>query len=68
MDLALSPIEQQTIEFDPAQYTDRYRERLEQMLEKKEPVSQAEFDGAAAAMDIIEALRLSLKDAKKRSA
>lgn len=65
LDLAISLIEQQTIEFKPESYKDRYRESLEKMLDKKQPVPAPET-ALPAAQDLMEALRLSLEKSKKK--
>lgn len=64
LDLAMSLIKQQTIEFEPELYKDQYQEALEKMLAKKRPEpAPVESPGV---MDLIEALRLSLEKSKEK--
>lgn len=55
-------IESQTIAYDPEQYTDRYQEALEKMLEGKQPNPIVEPQRIG---DLMEALRLSIEKTKK---
>ncbi|MDH7577859.1 MAG: Ku protein [Bacillota bacterium] len=64
MDLALGLIEQQTVDFKPELYKDRYRESLEKMLEKKMPEVQSASPPQIT--DLVEALRLSIEKAKDK--
>lgn len=62
LELALSLIEQQTIDFDPTLYNDRYRSALEKMLSGKLPEPAPAEPSRVS--DLMEALRLSLEKAK----
>lgn len=62
MEMAMSLIKQQTIEFDPELYTDRYREALEKMLAEKQPETKPAEPSRVT--DLMEALRLSIEKAK----
>lgn len=64
MELAMSFIEQQTIDFRPDLYNDRYKEALEKMLEGKIPET-APVESPRVT-DLMEALRLSIEKAKKK--
>ena len=63
-------IEQLTGEFDPAQFSDAYREALEQVVQAKlagVPVpEQTEAPKEAEVVDLVAALRASVEAAKKR--
>lgn len=65
MELATQLIEQQTIDFRPEEFTDRYREALEKMLEKKKPEPMPAAEKAAGIVDLMDVLRASVKKAKK---
>jgi DNA end-binding protein Ku len=62
LDLAIGLIESQAIAYDPEQYTDRYQESLEKMLEGRQPDPIIEPQRIG---DLMEALRLSLEKTKK---
>jgi len=64
MELAMSLIEQQTIDFNPEMYQDRYREALVKMLEGKQPLPKQ--TATPEVMDLMEALRLSLEKSKEK--
>lgn len=59
LDMALSLIEQQTIEFNPENYKDRYQEALVQMLNKKQPKVVQE-DMSPQVTDLMDALKKSI--------
>jgi len=65
MELATQLIEQQTIDFKPEEFKDRYREALENMLEKKKPEPQPTAERASGIVDLMEALRASVERAEK---
>lgn len=56
LELAISLIEQQTIDFEPENYKDRYQEALEKMLEGKKP-DPAPLESPQRVMDLMEVLR-----------
>lgn len=62
LELAIDLIESQTVAYDPGQYTDRYQEALEKMLEGRQPDPIIEPQRTG---DLMEALRLSLEKTKK---
>ena len=64
MDLALSLIDQQTVKFEPKEYTDRYKASLEEMLAKKKP-EQHEDSRPAEITDLLDTLKKSIKEAEK---
>jgi len=69
--MARSFIEQLSGEFDPAAYTDNYREALEKVITAKlegveVPVATAEAPQEAQVVDLVAALRASVEAAKKR--
>lgn len=60
-------------DFDPSQYTDAYREALEQVVEAKAggvplPEVEEEETDTAQVVDLVAALRASVEAAKKRRA
>jgi DNA end-binding protein Ku len=60
-------------DFDPSQYTDAYREALEQVVEAKAggvplPEVEEEETDSAQVVDLVAALRASVEAAKKRRA
>jgi len=65
LDLALSLIKQQTIEFEPELYKDRYKEALEKMLARKQP--EPAPTESTKVTDLMEALRLSIEQSKEKS-
>lgn len=69
--MARSFIEQLSGEFDPAAFTDNYREALEQVITAKlegveVPAPTAEAPQEAQVVDLVAALRASVEAAKKR--
>jgi len=64
MELALNLIEQQTVEFKPEAYKDRYREALVKILEGEQPDPGPV--AAPKAIDLMEALRLSIEKSKEK--
>ena len=62
MELALNLIEQQTIEYEPENYKDRYNEALQSMLSKKMP--EAAPAQTHAVYDLMEALKKSIEKAE----
>ncbi|OPX87350.1 MAG: putative DNA repair protein YkoV [Pelotomaculum sp. PtaB.Bin104] len=63
MELTVSLIEQQTIEFEPELYKDRYKEALEKMLEGKKPEHAPAKQNT---VDLMEALMLSIEKSMKK--
>lgn len=71
--MAESYIETLRGDFDPSQYTDSYREALEQVVEAKAggvplPEVEEEETDSAQVVDLVAALRASVEAAKKRRA
>lgn len=64
LEMAISLIEQQTIDFDPECCNDRYQEALVKMLEGKRPVPAPEQPQRVT--DLMEALRESIEKAKEK--
>lgn len=64
MELAMNLIEQQTIEFNPEMYQDRYREAMVKMLEGKQPEQKSAEPSKVK--DLMEALKASIEKAKER--
>lgn len=69
VEMARTLIENLTDPWDPAQYTDAYREALLQLVEKKiagEEIEVIEEAPTAKVVDLMEALRASVEAAKKK--
>lgn len=64
LELAMSLIEQQTIDFEPECYRDRYQEALQKMLEGKQP--EPAPAPPQRVTDLMEALRQSIEKAKEK--
>lgn len=64
LEMAISLIEQQTIDFEPECYNDRYQEALVKMLEGKRPVPAPEQPQRVT--DLMEALREIIEKAKEK--
>lgn len=65
LELAMSLIEQQTIDFEPENYKDRYQEALLKMLEGKKP-DPAPPESPQRVMDLMEVLRQSIEKTKEK--
>ena len=69
--MAQTLIDSLTEDFDPSQYTDRYREALleavEQKIQGKEIVAPAEPEEVTQVVDLSEALKRSLEQVRSRS-
>jgi DNA end-binding protein Ku len=69
LDLAMTLINSLAAEFEPDKYTDEYRENLKKMIAAKvageEVVETPAAEHRAPVIDIMEALKLSLENAKK---
>jgi DNA end-binding protein Ku len=71
VDMAESYIDALTGDFDPDQYSDQYREALNELIEAKaagRPIREEEApaEAAAEAVDLMDALRRSVAEAKAR--
>ncbi len=71
IDMAESYIDTMTAPFDPTEYTDQYRDALEQVIEAKAAGRPVKEEAAPApergeVVDLMEALRRSVEDAKAR--
>ncbi|MGY1827703.1 MULTISPECIES: non-homologous end joining protein Ku [unclassified Blastococcus] len=69
LDMAVSLIDSMTTEWDPTNYRDTYRERVEELIEAKrrgeEVVTQGEPETASNVVDLMSALRASVEAAGK---
>jgi DNA end-binding protein Ku len=69
LDLAMTLINSLAADFEPEKYTDEYRENLKKMIAAKvageEVVETPAAEHRAPVIDIMEALKLSLENAKK---
>ena len=72
LEMAAQLIEQLTEEFDPHRYQDTYRERLEEAIEAKiageEVVLAPEAPEPSKVIDLLDALRASVEETRRRSA
>jgi DNA end-binding protein Ku len=70
LDMAVSLIKSMTTEWDPTNYRDTYRERVEQLIEAKrndeEIVTEHEDVPQGEVSDLLEALRASVEQARDR--
>ena len=72
LDLAMRLIDTLTTEWDPAAYSDTYREELLRILSEKAPTAQAETEraasvaGASAVEELMAALKESVEQARTR--
>ena len=71
VEMARMFIDQLTGEFDPSQFTDVYREALEEVVQAKlagtpVPAAEEEAPQQADVVDLVAALRASVEAAKKR--
>ncbi|SFF92181.1 DNA end-binding protein Ku [Desulfotomaculum arcticum] len=65
LDMAINLIEQQTIDFNPENYKDRYQEALVEMLSKKQP-EIVKRDEPQQVTDLMETLKKSIEKAKEK--
>lgn len=66
LELALSFIDQQTVDFDPSLYNDRYKEALEKMIGAKKPEPLPAAGKQGQVLDLLEALRKSVEKGKEK--
>jgi DNA end-binding protein Ku len=68
LDMAVSLIDSMTTEWDPGNYRDTYRDRVNELIEAKrrgdEVVTEGEPEAADNVLDLMEALRASVEGAK----
>jgi DNA end-binding protein Ku len=68
LDMAVSLIDSMTTEWDPGNYRDTYRDRVNELIEAKrrgeEVVTEGAPETAANVVDLMEALRASVEGAK----
>jgi DNA end-binding protein Ku len=68
LDMAVSLIDSMTTEWDPGNYRDTYRDRVKELIEAKrrgdEVVTEGKLEAAENVLDLMEALRASVADAK----
>jgi len=70
LQMAKSLIDNMTGEFDPDEFKDEYREKLEALVSKKvegEEIAVVEETGTAKVLDLIEALKASVEQSEKPS-
>ncbi len=68
LDLAKHIVEQKSGHFDPSQFEDRYEAALTEILNQKQagrPIAKADRPKASNVVDLMEALRQSIKGSKK---